>query len=116
MRKVVLLVCLAAGCASMDQAIDKSMDFDRHRYSRLVQPFDHPERIYFDVSFPADFPQDKPAAAAARMQWLAAWLKQRRLCATGHEVVKQRPFDFLEDNPAGYQQRWEIRCIANAGT
>jgi hypothetical protein len=112
---MLILAVLVAGCASLDKAIDKSQDFDRHRYSRLVQPFDHPDRIYFDVAFSADFPADDPAADAARMAWLEAWLEQRQLCAGGHEVAIRRTFDFLEDNPAGYQQRWEIRCRAAPG-
>ena len=112
---MLILAVLVAGCASLDKAVDKSQDFDRHRYSRLVQPFDHPDRIYFDVAFSADFPADDPAADAARMAWLEAWLEQRQLCAGGHEVAIRRPFDFLEDNPAGYQQRWEIRCRAAPG-
>lgn len=112
MRKILFLAVLASGCASLDRAVDNSEDFDRHRYSRLVQPFDHPDRIYFDVVFSPDFPADDPAADAVRMKWLEGWLKQRRLCAAGHEVAIQRPFDFLEDNPAGYQQRWEVRCRA----
>ena len=114
-RMILILAALIAGCASLDKAVDKSQDFDRHRYSRLVQPFDHPDRIYFDVTFSADFPADDPAADAARMTWLEAWLEQRHLCAGGHEVAIRRPFDFLEDNPAGYQQRWEIRCPAAPG-
>jgi hypothetical protein len=112
---MLILAVLVAGCASVDKALDKSEDFDRHRYSQLVQPFEHRERIYFDVVFTADFPEDDPAADAARMAWLKGWLKQRHLCAAGHEVAIRRPFDFFEDNPAGYQQRWEIRCLAAPG-
>ena len=114
-RKILFLILLAAGCASVDRVVDESQDYDRHRYSRLVQPFNHPEKIYFDVAFPTDFPADDPAAEAARMAWLKGWLKQRRLCDAGYEVTVRRPFDFLEDNPAGYQQRWEIRCLAPSG-
>jgi hypothetical protein len=104
---------LLAGCAA--QALDKSADFDRHRYSRVVQAFDHPDKIYFDVTFSADYPAEDPVAEQARMAWLDAWLEQRHLCASGHEVTLRRPFDYLEDNPAGYQQRWEIRCLAAPG-
>lgn len=103
----LLLSLLAAGCSG---ALDKSADFDRHRFSRLVQPFEAPGKIYFDLFFPADFPEGDAAADAARLGWLEAWLAQRRLCPDGHEVVNRRPFEYLEDNPAGYQQRWEIRC------
>jgi len=102
------LVLLAA-CAA--DVLDKSADFDRHRNSRIVQPFDKPDKVYFDVRFSPEYPADDPAAEEARMLWLQGWLEQRRLCTSGHEVASRRPFDYLEDNPAGYQERWEIRCI-----
>jgi hypothetical protein len=107
----VVMTVVLAGCAG---ALDKSVDFDRHRYSQLVQPFDRPDKIYFDVIFGADFPADNPAADQSRAAWLDTWLKQRHLCPAGYEVVDRRPFDYLEDNPAGYQQRWEIRCLAGS--
>lgn len=103
---------LLAGCAA--DVLDKSADFDRHRNSRIVQPFDKPDKIYFDVRFSPEYPADDPAADEARMIWLQAWLEQRRLCTAGHEVAARRPFDYLEDNPAGYQERWEIRCVVPA--
>ena len=112
MRQILALAVLVAGCAG---TLDKSEDFDRHRYSQLIQPRDHPDRIYFDLSFSSDFPADDPAADAARMAWLQGWLEQRHLCPAGHEVAVRRPFDFLEDNPGGYQQRWEIRCLTAPG-
>lgn len=111
MRHILVLAVVLAGCAT---ALDKSADFDRHRYSRLVQPFDRPGEIYFDVIFGADFPADDPAADQSRAAWLDAWMKQRHLCQAGYEVRNRRPFDYLEDNPAGYQQRWEIRCVAGS--
>jgi len=111
-RQIIALAALVAGCAG---TLDKSEDFDRHRYSALVQPFDRPGTIYFDVIFSADFPADDPAADATRMAWLRGWLEQRRLCPAGHEVAVRRPFDYLEDNPAGFQQRWEIRCLTPGG-
>jgi hypothetical protein len=109
---VIALLVMLAGCAA--DVLDKSADFDRHRYSRIVQPFDKPDKIYFDVLFTGEYPADDPVAEQARMAWLQAWLEQRRLCASGHEVAARRPFDYLEDNPAGYQQRWEIRCVVAA--
>ena len=101
------LALLVAGCAS---TLEKSADFDRHRYSQLVQPFDRRGQIYFDVVFNAAYPADDPVADAKRTAWLGAWLAQKRLCAGGHAVTTRRPFEYLEDNPAGFQQRWEIRC------
>lgn len=117
MRQVIALgmaaLVLLAGCAA--DVLDKSADFDRHRNSRIVQPFDKPDKVYFDVRFSPEYPADDPAAEEARMIWLQGWLEQRRLCTSGHEVASRRPFDYLEDNPAGYQERWEIRCITPTG-
>jgi len=111
-RQIIALAVAVAGCAG---TLDKSEDFDRHRYSELIQPRDRPDRIYFDVNFSADFPADDPAADATRMAWLQGWLEVRHLGPAGHEVAVRRPFEYLEDNPAGYQQRWEIRCLADPG-
>jgi hypothetical protein len=102
-----------AGCAT--GARGKSVDFDRHRFSRVIQPFDQPGKIYYDVLFSPDYPADDAVAEQARLDWLKSWLAQRQLCPAGHEVAARRPFDYLEDNPAGYQQRWEVRCVAAAG-
>ena len=90
--------------------IDKSADFDRHRYSQLTTPRDRPGVAYFDVIFPPEYPADDPVAEAARLSWLKVWLAQRSLCPGGFEVAQRRPFDYLEDNPRGYQQRWDVAC------
>ncbi|MBM4221467.1 MAG: hypothetical protein FJ170_05915 [Gammaproteobacteria bacterium] len=97
---------LLAACGSLE----KSVDFDRHRYSQLSTPAARPGIFYFDLSFPPEFPADDPVAEAARMRWLGDWLAQRGLCPDGFEVSKRRPFDYLEDNPRGHQQRWEVAC------
>jgi hypothetical protein len=101
-----ILASLVTACGG----IEKSADFDRHRYSQLTTPRDRPEVIYFDLLFPAEFPRDDPAAEAARMRWLGVWLTQRSLCPHGFDVSKRRDFDYLEDNPRGWQQRWEVVC------
>jgi hypothetical protein len=108
---LAMLVVTSAlfGCTDV---IEKSEDFDRHRFSGLTMPYDRPGTIYFDVKFNVDFPADSPEAEAVRMRWLAGWLKQRGLCPAGFDVTKRRPFDYLEDNPRGYQERWEVTCRA----
>jgi hypothetical protein len=102
----VILVVLVTACSG----IEKSADFDRHRYSRLTTPRDRPDVIYFDLLFPAEFPRDDPAADAARLRWLDTWLAQRGLCPHGFDVARRRGFDYMEDNPRGFQQRWEVVC------
>lgn len=103
----VLVLGLLAGCTDIHQ----SPDFERHRHSQLFQPYDKPDRIYFDVRFSTDYPADDPAAEGVRQQWLTAWLRQRGLCPGGHEAGPGRPFDYLEDNPARYDRRYEVRCL-----
>lgn len=102
----VILASLLTACSGLE----KSADYDRHRYSQLTTARDRPDVIYFDVLFPAEFPRNDPAAEAARMRWLDSWLAQRGICPHGFDVPKRRNFEFLEDNPRGYQQRWEVVC------
>lgn len=104
---LVLIVTLASACADMH----KSADFERHRYSQLVVPYDRNDVMYFDVTFNAEFP-DNEAAEATRMEWLNAWLEQRNICAGSFEIVARRPFDPMESNPARHDIRYEVKCGA----
>lgn len=103
---IAAMLCTGAACSSLHE----SADFERHRYSQLVQPVTRPGLIFFDIRFSPAYPADDPDGDAARAEWLDAWMKQRGLCGHGYDVVERRPFDWLEDNPAGYDQRWEIHC------
>ena len=107
--RLALCGLLAGACTSN---VHHSPDFERHRHSQLVQPVARPDVIFFDVVFSSTYPAGDPAADAVRESWLDAWLRQRRLCGSGHEVAVRRPFDYLEDNPGRYQERWEVRCRA----
>lgn len=101
-----LLVLVLAGCASTDQ----HSDFDRHRYSQLVLPFDRPGLIFFDVTYSTAWPAGDPAAEEERMRWLAGWLRARGGCAENFEVLRDRPFEWNEDNPRRHDRRYEVRC------
>lgn len=100
-----------AGCTDIHQ----SQDFERHRNSQLVLPYDRPGVIYFDALLSPAYPDGDPAAEAQRMAWLAQWLELRKLCPAGYDVLARRPFDFLEDNPAHFDIRYEVACRAAAG-
>ena len=67
-------------------------------------------RADFDVTVNGEFPDNNAAAEAERMKWLTEWLEQRHMCLTGHDVVKKRKFDYMEDNPARRDLRYEVRC------
>lgn len=101
-----LLVAMVAGCT----ALDDPTDYNRHRLTEITIPRDRTDIFFYDVTTDAAFPPDDPSAEAARMHWLDLWMNVRAMCPGGHEVVKRRPFDFLEDNPAHHDLRYEVRC------
>ena len=104
------IVVLLSACAD----IHKSADYERHRYSQLVVPYDRNDVMYFDVTFNAEFP-DGEATEATRMEWLKAWLGQRSMCAESFEIVDRRPFEPMENNPAHHDIRYEVKCGAEQG-
>lgn len=107
-HRLILLMSIlfVASCAGMHE----SKDFERHRNSQLEVPYDRDDVFYFDVSFTAQYPDDDETAEAIRLEWLDQWLDQRSLCPEGFEVVTRRPFEFLEDNPARHDVRYEVKC------
>jgi len=109
---VVLLAAVLAGCASFNE----SPDFVRHRYSQLTEPFERNDVVYFDATFDPNYPDGDPAAEAKRMEWLSGWLAQRKMCPDGYEILKRRPFEMLENNPARYDIRYEVKCKIRPGT
>jgi len=104
---LILTIVLVTGCAD----IHKSADYERHRYSQFVVPYERNDVMYFDVTLNVEFPDDE-AGEAKRMEWLRAWLEQRNMCADNYEVVKRRPFEPMENNPAHYDLRYEVKCSA----
>lgn len=108
---VPALVLLLAACA----VFDTPADYNRHRLSDITLPREgvpagDRDLFFFDVTVNAEFPADGQAAEAARMRWLSEWLEQRHMCPSGHEVLRRREFDFMEDNPARRDLRYEVRC------
>jgi hypothetical protein len=102
------LAMLAGGCES----IHESADYQRHRYSQVIEPYDRNDVMYFDVTFSAEYPDDDEAAEQVRMEWLEGWLEQRKMCDTGFEIVDRRDFDMMEDNPARHDMRYEFKCTS----
>ena len=103
-------VVLLAGVLVACESIHDSPDFERHRHSQLTEPFERNDVVYFDVTFDPNFPDDDPIAEEIRMEWLTAWLAQRKMCPNGYEIVARRPFDMLENNPARHDIRYEVKC------
>jgi len=100
---------LATGLVACE-SIHESPDFDRHRYSQLTEPFERNDVVYFDVTFDPNYPDGDSAAEAKRMEWLSAWLNQRKMCLDGYEILQRRPFELLENNPARHDIRYEVKC------
>jgi hypothetical protein len=115
-RAVVIVLLLAAGCT----AFDTPATYNRHRLSDITLPRSGDgsaaatatDIFYFDVTVTPEFPDNNATAESERMRWLSEWLVQRNMCPTGHEIVKKRRFDFMEDNPARRDLRYEVRCKA----
>jgi len=107
---VFVALVLVSGCAE----IHKSADYERHRYSQFVVPYDRNDVMYFDATINVEFPDDE-AGEAKRMEWLRAWLGQRNMCADNFEIVDRRPFEAMENNPAQHDIRYEVKCGAEQG-
>lgn len=110
----LLAAALALGGCT---AFDTPDTYNRHRLSDVTLPRDGSgatdaasDIFYFDVTVTAEFPDDNADAEAERMKWLDEWLEQRNMCPKGHEIVKKRKFDYMEDNPARRDLRYEARC------
>lgn len=113
-RRHIALLALTGGlcaCAGMHE----SPDYERHRYSQFVTPFDRSDVVYIDMQFDPKYPDGDPAAEQIRMEWIAVWLETRKMCGDGFEVEKRRPFDMMERNPARYDIRYEVKCKTAAG-
>ena len=109
LRVVGVLFAIALGAAAC-AAVESSTEFNRHRYTDITVSANNKDIFYYDVTLSAEYPKDSPTAEAERQAWLSDWMKVRGMCEGGYEVLKVRPFDYLEDNPAHRDLRYEIRC------
>lgn len=105
-----LSIVIGASTLAACNSVHESKDYERHRYSQLSEPRDRDDVVYFDVKFDANYPENNDAAEAVRMEWLEAWLKVRKMCDDGYDIVSQRPFDSMEYNPGQYDRRYEVQC------
>jgi hypothetical protein len=110
----VAILPLVAGCT----AFDTPATYNRHRLSDITLPRSGDasaaatEIFYFDVTITPEFPDNNATAEAERMSWLDEWLEQRNMCPTGYEIIRKRRFEYMEDNPARRDLRYEVRCQA----
>jgi len=101
------LAALFAGCALEEKSRG---DFERHNQSILRDSYAEPGMLVFEAKAGAAFPADSQSAEALRMQWLDAWLVQRKLCPNGHEVQSRELIGVGEPNFHDMDLRYLIRC------
>ena len=110
---LAMAAVVSGGCA----AFDSPNLYNRHRLSDITLPRTGVESspsdtFFYDVSVTAEMPDNDATAEATRLTWLGEWLEQRGMCPAGHDVIKRRPFDFMEDKPARRNLRYEVKCRA----
>ena len=85
------------------------VSYDRHNLSRLWVP-EKQDLLYFDATLSPSYPRDSAAAETSRLSWIDEWLKIRKLCTQGYDVIEQRDIRRDEDNPYLHDLRYVLRC------
>jgi hypothetical protein len=114
-RKAIWVMLLQAGLLAGCAAIDDRTDFHRHTMSDLREDFRQPGVFLFEASTSSLYPEDSDAAEAARMEWLAGWMKRSGYCPAGWEVVSREPIDPREVHSRRRDLRYQVRCLAPEG-
>jgi len=96
-----------AGCST---DLHQSPDYYRHSLSQLIEPIGGGCFLWFAGRLTPESPANNAPTEAARMQWLTAWLENRKICANGYTILERRQFDYMENNPAGYDLRYKVQC------
>jgi hypothetical protein len=107
MVAAVLLAATLAGCALEEKS---RADFERHNQSILRDSYSDPGVLVFEAKAGSAMPADSTSAEATRMQWLDAWLAQRRLCPAGHEIISRQVIAPGEPNFHDMNLRYLVRC------
>jgi hypothetical protein len=100
---------LVSACSSIGSPHD-SPDYYRHSLSQLSSPREGGDFYWFDVKLTPEYPNDSEAAEEIRMEWLSAWLANRKTCPNGYDIVERRQFDYMELNAGRYDLRYKVRC------
>jgi hypothetical protein len=106
---LLLLAMLVSACSSIGSPHD-SPDYYRHTLSQLSTPPEGGDYYWFDVKLTPEYPDESEGAEEVRMEWLSAWLANRKTCPNGYEIVERREFDYMEHNAGRYDLRYKVRC------
>jgi hypothetical protein len=105
-----ILIASSVLLSACSTSIHDSADYYRHSLSQLSTPMGGGDFMWFDVKLTPEYPDNNEAAETVRMQWLTAWLANRKMCMNGYDVIERREFEFLEHNPAQYDLRYKVQC------
>ncbi len=102
---IAAVVCLSA-CAEFQS----TMEYDRHRMSQLRVDEGDDSLYIFEAKTDATYPANTPEGEAARMEWITVWLRNKKACLNGFEIVERRPIPKSEMNPYRYELRYWLKC------
>lgn len=106
----ILPLLALAGCA----AIEDRSDYHRHSMSDLREDWRRPGILLFEATSSGLYPADSEAAEAARMEWLAGWMKRTGHCPAGWEILSRTAIDPAEVHARRHDLRYEVRCMEEA--
>ena len=69
-----------------------------------------PEVLIFEAQVSAEYPADNKVGEAKRMEWVEDWMKIRKFCPDGFEVIERRRFKDDEPNPYDHDLRYQLKC------
>lgn len=107
---MILPLVALGGCA----AIEDRSDYHRHSMSDLREDWRRPGILLFEATSSGLYPADSEAAEAARMEWLAGWMKRTGHCPAGWEILSRTPIDPAEVHARRHDLRYELRCTEQA--
>jgi hypothetical protein len=110
-----LSLWLAIGATSGCTSLSDQSDYHRHSMSDLREDWRRPGILLFEATSSGQFPADSESGEAARMKWLAGWMKRSGHCPDGWEVLSRAPIDPAEVHSRRHDLRYEVRCIPPDG-
>ena len=103
---LLTLVITLGACAQFQS----TMEYDRHRMSQLRVDEGDDSLYIFEAQTDANYPANTPEGDAARMEWITVWLRNKKACPYGFEIVERRPIPKSEMNVYRYELRYWLKC------
>ncbi len=110
LKRSLNVLVSAALCLSACAEFQSTMEYDRHRMSQLRVDEGDESLYIFEAKTDATYSANTPEGEAARMEWIRVWLKNKKACPQGFEVVEKRPIPKSELNVYRYELRYWLKC------